>query len=1154
MSRPCTAAAVAPRNTPVAAAAAMPVPAIVCKMALAVLFLLVAALVSAEPLPGGALPQLSSASSPTSARSLQRQRVRVPSVAPSPPSFSASDLVVVATVDGSLHAVVRQTGVTAWTLADGWGALASVKENPEPPADGSGWISSDQERRAKSAAFSHPIIGPDGIIIPEPLGNGDLYYFTPGEDITKMPFSIKDIVARNSFVTDGNIAYSSKKVSRLLALDPMTGKIMHSFGIDDPWPEPSLDHPDREPIMISRTEYMLMIMDLSTRKIKWNITYGEFAPATLPADLFGEGGASSSKDVIVAPNIPQSVSVSSSVDGGVVIDDSANENAWEMTFETPVLAAFSVRTKGSPSVPLQLEKISLASAISSNKGAGQRKTIGDSGKVFVGLVGDSYYILTRENSQVNGIADTLLLDASPQQQPTGSQTDLPKGDVPSTRATPLTGIHKVPVTPTPTPVGAPVRPSLPYRTPPTPEEWHEFFHVSGGWRFIERLLGFTDRTEELFVYMTTVLVLSALGAAGWGLTHLSGGKEVRRIVKKLSLEVCGDVLANATDTKSLMAEEIEMREIEEQKRNATSALRKEDPFNVLDKILMEAKELPALPDSAVNEAWREMELIGEFTVGKTVSSVHKVAALAAGKRKRLGKGKGFPEVARVGSGMSSSSGGAKDTRIEVLSDSNTGDEEENQLDLANMDQLISNEPNLRFNSDLTANNQNESTVVDDVQDSEVLKTMTVSDQVLGHGSHGTMVFKGTFEGRPVAVKRLLLDFYDVAYHEVKILQDSDIHQNVVRYFFQETTEKFMYIALELCPASLADVIENTTSQEIASIRQILKPRNVLLQITSGIQYLHSLKLVHRDIKPQNILIGESKGKLASHPRILISDFGLCKRLAEDQSSFHNTIHTAGGTIGWRAPECLVNQKPEVANTDAEETSSQWVLLSPSAKMRITKSIDVFSSGCVFYYYLTGGIHPFGDKFTREMNILKGNHRLDRLDAVPDGGAEAKDLIRRMLFKDPKKRPDTQKILAHPYFWTTTQKLTFLQDVSDRLESEVREPPSGILKQLERGGEKMIGGKSWAAKIDRRILDDVRSFRQYDVTSVQDLLRVMRNKKHHYQELSADLKKTVGALPDGFYSYFSDRFPGLLMHVYHMVAENKGLKSEAVFTVYFDSVA
>ena len=50
----------------------------------------------------------------------------------------------------------------------------------------------------------------------------------------------------------------------------------------------------------------------------------------------------------------------------------------------------------------------------------------------------------------------------------------------------------------------------------------------------------------------------------------------------------------------------------------------------------------------------------------------------------------------------------------------------------------------------------------------------------GFGSHGTVVYKGVFQGRAVAVKRLLRDFVSIASQEVALLQASDDHQNVIR--------------------------------------------------------------------------------------------------------------------------------------------------------------------------------------------------------------------------------------------------------------------------------------------------------------------------------------------------------------------------------------
>ncbi|KAI8930338.1 kinase-like domain-containing protein [Entophlyctis helioformis] len=464
-----------------------------------------------------------------------------------------------------------------------------------------------------------------------------------------------------------------------------------------------------------------------------------------------------------------------------------------------------------------------------------------------------------------------------------------------------------------------------------------------------------------------------------------------------------------------------------------------------------------------------------------------------------------------------------------------------------------------------------------------LQALTLTDTILGYGSHGTVVYKGLFENREVAIKRLLVDFYEVADHEVRLLQESDHHPNVVRYYYKEQCEGFMYIALELCPASLFDLVEKSAVREVQDLRRLLKPKHILQEIMMGIQHLHSMKIVHRDIKPQNILIGGPKSRKDMTPRILISDFGLGKRLADDQSSFHNTVGFAGGTAGWRAPECLfalsafgTGLGSSSGDQDSDSAASpgspaqEWMtpggprgrsaLLaaagvppSTDSLMRMSRAIDMFACGCLFYYVLTNGGHPFGDKFAREVNVLRNNYRLDGLDALKEEGVLAKDLIKRMISKDPKKRPDATAVLQHPFFWSATHRLAFLQDVSDRLEIEPRDPPSPLVKLVERGAAK-VTGSDWCRKVDRSLIDNLGKYRKYDGASVLDLLRALRNKKHHYQDLPAPVKKTLGALPDAFLSYFESRFPLLLLHCYACVADSKVLRSDPLLTAYFGTPA
>jgi len=373
-----------------------------------------------------------------------------------------------------------------------------------------------------------------------------------------------------------------------------------------------------------------------------------------------------------------------------------------------------------------------------------------------------------------------------------------------------------------------------------------------------------------------------------------------------------------------------------------------------------------------------------------------------------------------------------------------------------------------------------------------LHSIVLTPQILGYGSHGTIVYKGTFQGRECAVKRLLMDFYDVAYREVEILQQSDDHPNVVRYFAQEQCDRFLYIALELCPASLSDLVERSREPAIKKLVHQVDLRRALYEMMAGIGYLHGLKMVHRDIKPQNILISTPRPRHA--PRVLISDFGLCKKLDDNQSSFHNTIVQPGGggagTVGWRAPEVLVaGDNPVIADGDGS-TGNQ-----PSASgsgNRITKAVDIFSAGCVFYYVLTGGDHPFGDRYERERNILRDAYDLDKLDSMGEDGLEAKDLITRMLAHQPKQRATVAEIMTHPFFWTPLKRLTFLQDVSDRFEVEVRDPPSVLLQALESQAPSIIGN-DWYKQLDKVFLENLGKYRKYDGSLIRDLLRALRNK-------------------------------------------------------------
>ncbi|KTF80298.1 hypothetical protein cypCar_00039161 [Cyprinus carpio] len=371
-------------------------------------------------------------------------------------------------------------------------------------------------------------------------------------------------------------------------------------------------------------------------------------------------------------------------------------------------------------------------------------------------------------------------------------------------------------------------------------------------------------------------------------------------------------------------------------------------------------------------------------------------------------------------------------------------------------------------------------------------------EVLGHGTEGTFVFRGHFDDRRVAVKRILPECVEFAEREVQLLRESDEHPNVIRYFCTERDRQFTYIAIELCAATLQQYVEDPSCPY-----SDLNPVSLLDQTMCGLSHLHSLNIVHRDLKPRNILL--SLPGALGRVRAVISDFGLCKKLPDGRHSF-SLRSGIPGTEGWIAPELLIN----------------------APKGNPTSAVDIFSAGCVFYYVTSKGQHPFGDTLRRQANILSGVYNLDHFMEDIHEDVIGRDLIERMISAEPETRPSAASVLKHPFFWSPEKQLQFFQDVSDRIEKEPAD--SAIVARLENSGRSVVR-TNWRMHISAPLQTDLRKFRTYKGNSVRDLLRAMRNKKHHYHELPPEVQTALGEVPDGFVAYFTSRFPRLLLHTH-----------------------
>uniref|UniRef100_UPI0037E95835 cyclin-dependent kinase 17-like isoform X1 n=1 Tax=Semicossyphus pulcher TaxID=241346 RepID=UPI0037E95835 len=290
---------------------------------------------------------------------------------------------------------------------------------------------------------------------------------------------------------------------------------------------------------------------------------------------------------------------------------------------------------------------------------------------------------------------------------------------------------------------------------------------------------------------------------------------------------------------------------------------------------------------------------------------------------------------------------------------------------------------------------------------------------LGEGTYAT-VFKGRSKltDNLVALKEIRLEHEEgapcTAIREVSLLKDLK-HANIVTLHDIIHTDKCLTLVFEYLEKDLKQYMD-----DCGSIMSVHNVKIFLFQLLRGLAYCHRRKVLHRDLKPQNLLINE-KGELK------LADFGLARAKSVPTKTYSNEVVT----LWYRPPDVLLG-------------STEY-----------STPIDMWGVGCIFYEMITGRPLFPGSTVEDELHLIFRilgtpteetwpgittgeefkTYNFPRYNAeplvnhAPRIDNDGHDLLSMLLQFEAKKRVSAEDALRQSYFRSLGEEVQTLADTS-----------------------------------------------------------------------------------------------------------------------------
>ncbi|KAG1052771.1 hypothetical protein G6F46_009784 [Rhizopus delemar] len=207
---------------------------------------------------------------------------------------------------------------------------------------------------------------------------------------------------------------------------------------------------------------------------------------------------------------------------------------------------------------------------------------------------------------------------------------------------------------------------------------------------------------------------------------------------------------------------------------------------------------------------------------------------------------------------------------------------------------------------------------------------------LGEGTYAT-VYKGKnrVTGEIVALKEIHLDPEEgapsTAIREISLMKELK-HPNIIRLQDIIHTESKLSLVFECMDQDLKKYMD-TTARATRGVLSVGVIKSFMYQLLKGIAYCHENRVLHRDLKPQNLLINK-------HLQLKLGDFGLARAFGIPVNTFSNEVVT----LWYRAPDVLLGSR------------------------MYSTSIDIWSAGCIMAEMYTG--RPLFPGTTNEDQLQK----------------------------------------------------------------------------------------------------------------------------------------------------------------------------------------